>query len=78
MKAEIENQSIAIISARQLSIGEVMQVMDGSSTYNGEILLRTYDMLISLSNPRNTWSTGVTIRGVRLPKGTQITLTIDR
>lgn len=37
-----------------LKIGEMGMIID-DSIHNGQVLLRTYEGLVSLSNPRQTW-----------------------
>ena len=64
-------------TANMLEIGEMMEVIDsGNPAINGHILLRSFNVLISLSNPRHTWSNihTVNILGRKLNSGEGITL----
>lgn len=54
------------------SIGKLAIIRDKTSDYQGHIVLRVYDQIISLSNPRCTWSNidSVGILVEVLPAGT--------
>ena len=38
-------------------------------------VLKTYENIVSLDNPENTWGTGSDLEVTPLPRGTKITLT---
>jgi len=73
LKKNFKEQKLTI-TAGELKIGEMMEVTDGD--YTEHILLRTYDRLISLSNPNLTWDEpkNITIEGIRLLPGQSVTL----
>ena len=50
-----------------------MEIVEGG--YKGEIILKTYECFVLLSNPRNTWSLGTPgLIGRKLLPGESITL----
>jgi hypothetical protein len=54
MKTELIECKGKHIHASETKIGDLMILYYGSD-HVGEILLRVYEGLVSLSNPRNTW-----------------------
>ena len=73
MKTKTHFKSKAF-NASMLKIGEMMEVTMEPCKSKGEIILRTYDSYISLSNPRSTWGNKCTIEGRKLLPGESITL----
>ena len=62
-----------LIQPKDLKIGEAMRVKDTSSSYNGAVVLRTYDEYVNLNNPLNTWGS----IGAPLFKGVRVKLKIE-
>ena len=46
-------------SSRDLKVGEMMEVNDSNWNLHGQIVLRVYGAIVSLSDPRNTWDVNV-------------------
>lgn len=49
------NEDIKTIPASSLMIGELGKVVNKDSIFDEQILLRTYDGIVCLNNPRSTW-----------------------
>ena len=60
-------------NSKKLKIGEMMEVYDTSIP--GQILLKTYDGIVSLNDPNQTWSSGTMLSGRKLLPGEEILLT---
>ena len=65
------------ISMFQMQVGQIAEIIDTS--YQGDIVLRTYDRIQSLNNPSRSWDnpTTASVRVKLLPKGSKITLTVE-
>ncbi len=61
------------ISACDLKVGELGEIVGIS--YKG-ILLRTFDGVVSLSDPAHTWRKGCSLTVKRLPRGTVVQLKV--
>lgn len=60
-------------NSSMLEIGEMMEITEGC--YSGHIILRCYEFIVSLYNPKNTWDIDCTLTGRKLLPGESITLT---
>ena len=58
-------------NASMLKIGEMMELFE---QHPGEIVLRTYDNIVLLSNPKCTWGTNAPLQGRKLLPGEGIAL----
>ena len=64
---------IRLIKGMDMAIGQMMELVDGCK--KGGIILRTYDGLVQLDSPSNTWSgNNCTLEGRLLNSGEGITL----
>ena len=62
-------------NASMLSIGEMMEVTENyNDLYKGHILLRTYNGIISLTEPKFFWSSECVLKGKKFKKGEGVTL----
>jgi hypothetical protein len=61
--------------ASDLRMGTLARVTETSCA--GQIVLRTYDSMVSLSQPQSTWVKDCTLILEPLPRGTVITLTVE-
>lgn len=68
IKSWIETQNKPFNSS-MLKVGEMME------RDNGDVLLKTHDRLISLSNPRFSWYNNAELSGRKLQSGESVTLT---
>lgn len=80
MNAQIEGRITKTGSSSSMNIGDVAIILqneqEASEEYVGHIILKTYNKLISLSNPEYTWSIPTNFLVEVLPKGTVIKLTV--
>ncbi len=61
--------------ASMLSVGEMMEVTGNhSDLYEGHILLRISDGIISLTEPRFSWDIHCSLKGKKFKKGEGVTL----
>lgn len=65
------------VSADQMEIGQVARVSETDRFYAGEIILRTYSGIVSLTDPNHTWNSGGPREVEILPPGTTVTLTTE-
>lgn len=71
----IEKQNMYFpIRASLMKIGQLARVINPETNYMRHIVLRTFDGIVSLSNPGLTWSTDCSLQVELLPPGYQITL----
>jgi len=68
------NLATGVVSARDLTCGQFMKVVN--SSYSGEVILRTFEGFVSITNPGNTWDRSCILEGVLLPKGTTINVVV--
>ena len=69
----VEPQQAPEIACDALKVGEVAVCM---SSYTGEIFLKTFAGIVSLSNPEHTWSNECSLIVRRLAPGTIIKLRV--
>jgi hypothetical protein len=62
--------------ARDLDIGQYAIITEPGHGNNGEVVVMGFDVLVSVSNPRNTWSNEATLLVSPLMAGQEITITI--
>lgn len=77
MKIQCEPIFKTSVTLKDLEIGELAFIDDlMMGNQNGEIILRTFDGAVSLTNPRNTWNgLSSTFKMRRLPAGHKVILT---
>lgn len=62
-------------NASMLSVGEMMEVTENcNDLYKGHILLRTYNGIISLTDPKFLWDIQCSLKGKKFKKGEGVTL----
>lgn len=76
MKVEIKNQRDPHMEAKDMETGQVARVTS-SGSYTGQTLLRHFEGIVSLDDPKLTWGTNCTLEVELLDVGTQITLTVE-
>ncbi len=76
MKVSVLNDANRRILARHMSVGQIGTVTE-ASTYEGHIVLATYNGLVSLTDPHKTWNRGVEMEVILFPVGTQIELEVE-
>lgn len=76
MKTTITKTGSATVPGLSLKAGEAGILTDTTSPYHGDILLRTYNGLVSLINPANMWSRPTEIRVEKLPPDTVLTIVL--
>ena len=65
-----------LTNAQDLKIGDLLEITTGD--YKGEIILKTYECFVLLSDPGSTWSLGSTgLIGRKLLPGESITLIVE-
>lgn len=64
-----------MIFAKDMKIGDIATIIDKSNKV-GHIVLMSYDRLVSLTDPTQTWNRSSLIEVTIVPKGTSITLTV--
>lgn len=69
-----QNKKEIITTADKTEVGDLMECL--ATCGKGEILLRTFKSIISLTNPSHTWVEGATLEVQILPKGTVIKLKV--
>jgi len=63
-----------VILAKEMKIGDIGKVDD--DMYRGDIVIRTYEGLVSLSNVQRVWSREVPLEVRLLEPGSAIALTV--
>ena len=64
------------ITADCLKIGEMMEVDEEKTPeYKGFVILRSYNCLVCLNDPTNTWGIYSLLEGYKLLPGESVTLT---
>ena len=63
-------------NASMLSVGEMMEVTENCDDllYKGHILLKTYNGIISLTDPEFSWDSKCSLKGKKFKKGEGVTL----
>ena len=77
MKCNVRGDTSPYIPASAMKIGQIGKVIDTHHAYGGLIVLRTYTGVVSLSNPRSTWSDNCPLNVVLFPAGTVVELTVE-
>ena len=75
MKVIVELPSSGFISSVKLAVGRVGKIISGA--YAGCHILRTYDGLVCLESPGQTWSKTADFKISLLPPGTKIILEME-
>jgi len=75
MKVTVKNEKAKIVSNATMAIGEIGKIIS-PTTCKGEIVLRAYQVLVSVEDPACTWSPDDSpkIEIELFPKGTEIIL----
>ena len=75
MKVTVKNEKTQIVTNTTMAVGEMGKITSPKS-FEGEVVIRVYEMLVSLSNLENTWDTDTfpNMEIELLPKGTEIIL----
>lgn len=64
-------EKISNFNSSMLDIGEMMVIYE---IYPGEIILRSYNKFVSLTNPRHDWDKNAELKGRKLLPGESVTL----
>ena len=76
MKVELKYKTDNLVNGQDLKIGDLLEITTGD--YEGEIILKTYECFVRLSDPNNTWSLNTPgLLGRKLLPGESITLTVE-
>lgn len=70
------NLNTSSFDASQLKVGEMMLVIE-EGVYKGDILLKTYNSVVSLVDPSFTWNPCINIKGRKLLQGESVTLIVE-
>lgn len=73
----IEQKSDTTVNATSLKIGQLGIIRHELQSYNGKIVLRIYNSIVMMDNPRNTWSEGTLLMVDPLPIGTSVKYTSE-
>jgi len=75
MKVTVKNEKARIVRNVEMMIGKIGRIASNTD-FQDEIVLRAYEVLVSLSCPENTWPVGEfpNMEIELLPKGTEIIL----
>ena len=77
MRIKLNYKTDNLVNAQDLEIGDLLEIVTGD--YKGEIILKTYECFVQLSDPNNTWSLGTCgILGRKLLPGESITLIVEK
>ena len=76
MRIKLNYKTDNLINGQDLKIGDLLEIVIGD--YKGEIILKTYECFVLLSNPNNTWSLDTPgLIGRKLLPGERITLIVE-
>ena len=76
MKVKLNYKTDNLTNAQDLEVGDLLEIVEGS--YKDEIILRTYECFVMLSDPGSTWSLNTCgLLGRKLLPGESITLTVE-
>ena len=76
MKVKLNYKTDNLTNAQDLETGDLLEIVEGS--FKGEIILKTYECFVMLSDPGSTWSLSTCgLLGRRLLPGESITLTVE-
>ena len=76
MKVKLNYKTDNLTNAQDLEVGDLLEIVEGS--FQGEIILKTYECFVMLSDPGSTWSLNTGgLLGRKLLPGESITLTVE-
>lgn len=76
MRIKLNYKTDNLNTGQDLKIGDLLEIVAGD--YKGEIILKTYECFVQLSDPNNTWSLGTPgLIGRKLLPGERITLIVE-
>ena len=76
MRIKLNYKTDNLINAQDLEIGDLLEIVEGP--YKDEIILKTYECFVLLSDPGSTWSLGTPgLIGRKLLPGESITLIVE-
>lgn len=80
MSVKLNIKDPSLIYSSELAIGQYGQVSSCDKHNPGKVVLRTYNQVVLLDDPTQTWTlpTQSSPLCVRLPVGTTITITLDK
>ena len=74
MKSKIVDAPLSVaIKANNLQVGELAEIVED---FPGEIVLKHFEGMVSLTSPNHTWSNDCTLEVRRFPVGTIIKLKV--
>ena len=76
MRIKLNYKTDNLTNAQDLKIGDLLEITTGD--YKGEIVLKTYECFVLLSDPGSTWRLGTPgFIGRKLLPGESITLIVE-
>ena len=76
MRIKLNYKTDNLINGQDLKIGDLLEIVEGD--YKGEIILKTYECFVMLSDPGSTWSLSTPgLIGRKLLPGESITLIVE-
>ena len=76
MKVKLNYTTDNLTNAQDLKIGDLLEIVTGE--YKGEVILKTFECFVQLSDPSNTWNLNTSgLLGRKLLPGESITLTVE-
>ena len=76
MRIKLNYKTDNLTNAQDLKTGDLLEIVEGS--FKGEIILKTYECFVQLSDPNNTWGLGTPgLIGRKLLPGERITLIVE-
>ena len=77
MKVKLNYKTDNLPNAKDLETGDLLEIVEGD--YKGEIILKTYECFVMLSDPGSTWSLSTPgLIGRKLLPGESITLIVEK
>lgn len=73
-EVKVINPRQKIVLMSDLYIGEYGVVM--SKSHTGHVVLKSYNQIVSLTDPSITWTTGANLEVMKLSKNTEIQIII--
>ena len=74
-KVEVKISADLGVRASLLVLGDFATVVE-EGAYYGTTIIRTFDGFICLDKPEYTWGLSCSLQVKKLPKGTEITITV--
>ena len=77
MKVKLNYKTDNLTNAQDLEVGDLLEITVGA--FRSEIILKTFECFVQLSDPNNTWNLCTSgLLGRKLLPGESITLTVEK